>query len=178
MNTKPTSQQATHSAAHSAALPHIHVLAAQVMIVLLFLGAVITQFVLLPTLAAQQAVQDPAKAYLQLPYTLWCGAIIGGFELALFAIWNLLTLVKRDTVFTQPSRYWVTLIIYCAGADTILLALLLAHITMIAHVGTVFTNCILAAIVIFGITFVLIMLVMRQLLDSATADRTELEAVI
>lgn len=174
MNTQPTHQQASHSAA----LPYIHVLAAQVMIVLLFLGAVITQFVLLPTLAAQQAAQDPAKAYLQLPYTLWCGAIIGGFELALFAIWNLLTLVKRDTVFTQPSRYWVTLIIYCAGADTILLALLLTHITLIAHVGTVFTNCILAAIVIFGITFVLIMLVMRQLLDSATADRTELEAVI
>lgn len=155
-----------------------HVLAAQIMVILLIVGALATQFHLLPALAAQQAAEDPANAYLQWPYTLWCGLIIAVFLVALCSIWNLLMLVKHDTVFTPSSRRWVTLIIYCAIIDTALLALLLAHITLIAHVGTAFTNSILAAMVIFGIAFVLIMLVMRQLLDNATADRSELEAVI
>lgn len=160
---------------HTKQLPLV---ATQIMICLLFTGALITQCWLLPTLAQHQATEEPSKAYLQLPYTIWCVLIIAVFEIALIAVWQLLRLVQVGTVFTTPSRRWVNLIIICASIDTTLLTLLLIHIVWIAHVGNYFTNIILAAIIVFGITFIMIMLVMRQLLDDATSDYNELKAVI
>lgn len=138
----------------------------------------LTQCWFLPALALQRAAITPDLQYLMIPYLILCELIVSGFDCILLALLVLLNMVNANQVFSLKAHRWTSLIIYAAAFDTLLLLILTVHTTFIAHAGTLLINLLLAGGTIVGLIGTLVMLVMRDLLDSATAQHDELEAVI
>ena len=100
-----------------------------------------------------------------------------GFDVALIAIWRLLSLTASSSVFSDAAFRWVGLIIGCISFDTALVIGLLAH-NLIASLGPPILAIALLTLTVVGTALTLLMIVMRGLLAAATAQREELEAVI
>ena len=146
-------------------------------LVVLLLGSVLAQ-VLVPVFASDVGTMVPEVAYLVVPYSVAAILFIGCGQVALLAVWRLLSLVDGGVIFTRRALRWVDLIIVCAAVATVLSAGVLIHMLgfvpggggpMVYYVGLT-----IAA----GLAFALLMVVMRGLLESAIADRAELDEVI
>ena len=149
----------------------------RVALVVLLLGTVFVQ-VLLPVFASEEGRIFPEVAYLVVPYSVAAILFIGCGQVALLAVWRLLSMVDGGVIFTRRALRWVDVIIACAAVATVLSAGVWIH--MVAFVpgsgGPMFYY--LAACVACGLAFVLLMVVMRGLLLAAVADRAELDEVI
>jgi len=97
-------------------------------------------------------------------------------QVILVATWKLLTLVKKDRIFTTASLKWVDAIVWAIGAAW------LVFVGMLIFVGfnaddpgmPMLLFLVTVAITVIG----LLMVVMRALLRQATTLRSDLEAVI
>lgn len=139
---------------------------------------------------------DVATAYPHADASHWM-YVIGGvlmvacFEIALIPLWRLLTLARRRDVFSGEAVRWTNGILACAGAEAVLVILLmLAQIWMspsmlvVEALGVerdsvrfvILGACLVALLLIAA--FELLMLVMRSLLMQAIEQRDELAAVI
>jgi len=147
------------------------------LMVLLLVFAAAIQIWLLPAISADFAADAPEFAYLRIPYLIVCELLMVGFDVALIAIWRLLSLVASSSVFSDAAFRWVGLIIGCIGFDTVLVIGLLAH-NLIASLGPPILAIALLTLTVVGVALTLLMIVMRGLLTAATAQREELEAVI
>lgn len=148
----------------------------RVALVILLLGSVLAQ-VLVPLFASQQALTFPEVAYLAIPYSVAVILVIACTQVALLAVWQLLSLINRGIIFTRRSLRSVDVITACAAVATVLGAGTMIHLLFIVRVGGPMILW-LAAWLPGGLAFVLLMFVMRGLLESAIADRTELDEVI
>lgn len=146
-------------------------------LVVLLLGAVLAQ-VLLPVFASEEGRIFPELAYLVVPYSVVGIIVIACIEVALLAVWRLLSLVNSGAIFTGRALHWVDVITACAVLATALSAGVLAHLLFVVRVGGPGVLLGLAACLAGGLAFVLLMVVMRGLLDTAIADRSELDQVI
>ena len=149
----------------------------RVLLVVLLLGTVLAQ-VLLPVFASEEGMVFPEVAYLVVPYSVAAILFIGCGQVALFAVWRLLSLVDGGVIFTRRALRWVDVITACAAVATVLSAGVWIHMLGFVPGGGGPTFYYLAACVAGGLAFVLLMVVMRGLLESAIADRTELDEVI
>lgn len=149
----------------------------RVALVVLLLGSVLAQ-VLVPVYASEVGTRFPEVAYLVLPYSVAAILFIGCGQVALLAVWRLLSLVDGGVIFTLGALRWVDLITACAAVATVLSAGVLIHMLGFVPGGGGPMIYYLAASVAGGLAFVLLMIVMRGLLESAIADRTELDEVI
>ena len=93
-------------------------------------------------------------------------------------MWRLLSLIEGGVIFTRRALRWVDLITACGAVATVLSAGVLLH--LLAFVGARHPTLVLGLVAALagGSAFVLLMVVMRGLLESAIADRAELDAVI
>lgn len=158
--------------------PHpavILVLKSLMALLLAFAAAI--QIWLLPAIAAEFAADAPEFTYLHWPYLIVCELLMVGFDVALIAIWRLLSLTASSSVFSDAAFHWVGLIIGCISFDTALVIGLLAH-NLIASLGPPILVIALTILTVVGTALTLLMIVMRGLLAAATAQREELEAVI
>lgn len=146
------------------------------MALLLAIAAAI-QIWLLPAISADFAANAPEFAYLRIPYLIVCELLMVGFDVALIAIWRLLSLTASSSVFSDAAFRWVGLIIGYISFDTALAIGLLVH-NLIASLGPPILVIALTILAIVGMALTLLMIVMRGLLAAATAQREELEAVI
>ena len=149
----------------------------RVALVLLLLGTVLAQ-ILVPVFASEEGRIFPEVAYLVVPYSVAAILFIGCGQVALLSVWRLLSIVDRGVIFTRHSLPWVDVITACAAVATVLSAGVLIHMLSFVPGGGGPTIYFLAACVAGGLAFVLLMVVMRGLLVSAIADRTELDEVI
>jgi len=149
----------------------------RVVLVVLLLGTVFAQ-VLLPVLASYEGTIFPEVAYLVVPYSVASIVFFGCGQVALLAVWGLLSMVNGGVIFTRRALRWVDVITACAAVATVLSAGVLIHMLSFVPGGGGPTIYFLAACVAGGLAFVLLMVVMRGLLVSAIADRTELDEVI
>jgi peptidoglycan/LPS O-acetylase OafA/YrhL len=149
----------------------------RVALVVLVLGAVVAQ-VLVWVVASEEGRIFPEVAYLVVPYSVAGFLFIGCGQVALLAVWRLLSMVKGGDIFTRRALRWVDVITACAAVATVLSAGLLIHMLSFVPGGGGPTVYFLGACVAGGLAFVLLMVVMRGLLESAIADRTELDEVI
>ena len=147
------------------------------LMVLLLVFAAAIQIWLLPAISADFAADAPEFAYLRIPYLIVCELLMVGFDVALIAIWRLLSLTASSSVFSDAAFRWVGLIIGCISFDTALVIGLLAH-NLIASLGPPILAIALLTLTVVGVALTLLMVVMRGLLTAATAQREELEAVI
>ncbi len=92
-------------------------------------------------------------------------------------VWRLLSLVDGGVITPRALR-WADVITACAAVATVLSSGVLIHLLGFVPGGGGPMIYYLGACVAAGIAFALLMLVIRGLLVSAIADRTELEEVI
>ena len=132
----------------------------------------------MPVSASQFGTTVPEVAYLVVPYSVAAILFIACVQVALLVVWRLLSLVDSGVIFTRRALRWVDVITACAAVATVLSAGVLIHMLSFVPGGGGPTIYFLAACVAVGLAFVLLMVVMRGLLESAIADRTELDEVI
>ena len=149
----------------------------RVALVVLLLGSVLAQ-VLVPVYASQVGTRFPEVAYLVVPYSVAAILFIGCGQVALLVVWRLLSLVNGGVIFTRRALRWVDVITACGAVATVLSVGVLVHLLGFVPGGGGPTVLYVVACVVGGLAFVLVMVVMRGLLESAIADRTELEEVI
>jgi len=148
----------------------------RVALVVLLLGTVLAQL-LVPVFASEEGRIYPELAYLVVPYSVAGILAIASGQVALLVVWRLLSMVNGGVIFTRRALRWVDLITACAAVATVLFAGPMIHLLFFVGVGGPLILW-LAAILAGGLAFVLLMVVMRGLLESAIADRTELDEVI
>ena len=149
----------------------------RVALVVLLLGTVLAQ-VLLPVIASEEGGIYPELAYLVVPYSVAGIIAIACGQVALLAVWRLLSMVNGGVIFTRRALRWVDVITACAAVAAVLWAGPMIHLLFFVGVGGPGVVLGLAACLASGLAFVLLIVVMRGLLESAIADRTELDEVI
>lgn len=149
----------------------------RIALIVLLLGSVLVQL-LVPLLASQEATLFPEVAYLAVPYSVAAILFIACGQVALLAVWRLLSLVRLGAIFTRGALRWVDLITACAAIAAALGAGVLFHLVYIVGAYNAVLSLGLAACLVGGLAFVLLMVVMRGLLQSAITDRAELDEVI
>ncbi|VVJ16134.1 Transmembrane transport protein [Amycolatopsis camponoti] len=152
------------------------VAALRVFLVVLFAVLVVFQTLSLPGGIAYHTQQNPHDAPLRWPLTAIAVFLVLCVQVVVVATWQLLTLVKKDRIFTPASLKWVDAIVWAIGAAW------LVFVGMLIFVGFNADDPgmpMLLFLVTVGITVLgLLMVVMRALLRQATTLRTDLEAVI
>lgn len=142
-------------------------------------------------LSAYVVEQVPETAPALWPYRIAGVLGILCFEVALAAVWPLLTLTRNRDIFSGRAIRWTDLIIGCACAEGVLVLFVLVfsninreYVNPVTHetvpaalASPPFVLALLVALLLIA-AFVLLMLVMRSLLTQAIAQRRELEAVI
>ncbi len=148
------------------------------LLIMIFMGTVLGQTIVVPTLAAESATLFPEVAGLAVPYA---ALVIGGIfclQAMLVATWILLSHVQRDVIFSPDSLRWATVIIWAAAAATTLALILGIHLFGVVRTGGPGVLLLVGGTVICGTAFVLLMSVMRDLLRSATRLDSELAEVV
>lgn len=96
------------------------ILALRALIVVLFAGLLVVQTVILPLLGIDIAEEAPPD-YLWLRWPVVILGILGVLtvQVALVCIWQLVTMVRKETVFSHAAFRYVDVIIGCALAATL-----------------------------------------------------------
>ena len=148
----------------------------RVFLVLLFGILVLFQTMSLPGQFAHMARQDPEMAYLRWPATAVSVFWVLCVQVVVVATWQLLTLVKKDRIFTEASLRWVDAIVWAILAGWLVLAGVFLYVGFNADDPGLPLLLFLALI---GVAVLgLLMVVLRTLLKQATTLRSDLEQVI
>lgn len=154
------------------------VAALRVLLVILFLSAVSAQAWFIPQLARDCVSAFPELAYLAPGYVILWFAVAVCVQIALVAVWVLLSKVRRGAIFSDRSFLWVNAIAGAGALATALVAGFEFHLLGVVDVGGPPLGILLSGIVVAGAAFTLVMVVMRGLLRQATQLRAELEEVV
>ena len=151
----------------------------RVLLVVIAAGVLLAQVVIVPVLGgilADRSRLDVAA----LVYSIAAIAVGVCVEVALVAIWALLARVGRGAIFTERAFRWVDTIIGSGVVATAIVVGIGAHIVLVIEprLDAPGLDLIVIAAVVASATFVLLMVVMRGLLRSATALQAELEEVV
>jgi DUF2975 family protein len=148
----------------------------RVFLVILFAVLVMLQTFSLPGQIRYMAQQSPEDAYLRWPLTAVAVFWVLCTQVVVVATWQLLTLVKRDRIFSDASFGWVNAILAAIAAAWVVL------VAVFLYVGFRATDPglpLLLFLLSVGVAVLgLLMVVMRALLRQATTLRTDMEAVI
>ena len=153
------------------------ILALRVLIVVLLVGMLFGQLRFLPVVVANDLRENGAGEVAVL-YPALGIALIACAEAVLIAVWALLSMVRKDAIFSERAFRWVDVIVVAGVAATALTLFFLLHWNWIAPEVPPGILGIVTGVVLGFATFVLLMLVMRGLLRKATALRSELDEVV
>ncbi|MFJ1541225.1 DUF2975 domain-containing protein [Micromonospora chalcea] len=145
-------------------------------LVLLFAILVLFQTMSLPGQFAHMAREDPDMAYLRWPATAVTVFWVLCVQVVIVCTWQLLTLVKRDRIFTEASLRWVDGIVWAVAAAWVVLVGFFLYVGFNADDPGL---PLLLFLLVTGVSVLgLLMVVLRALLRQATTLRTDMEAVI
>ncbi|MFE2755241.1 DUF2975 domain-containing protein [Actinosynnema sp. NPDC059335] len=155
---------------------HRAVAALRVFLVLMFGVLLLFQVMSLPGQFRHMARENPDVAYLRWPLTAVTVFWVLCVQVVIVAIWKLLTLVKKDRIFSEASLRWVDLIVWAIAAAWVVFQAVFLYVGFNADDPGVPLLLFLLSI---GLTVVgLLMVVMRALLRQATTLRSDMESVI
>lgn len=150
------------------------ILALRVLLVLIALGALAGQVVIIVLVALHVSGSD--ATVLAVAYSVLAVGAIACLEVALAALWVLLSMVRRGAIFDERAFRWVDVISVAGLVAAVLVAALCVHVGEIDDApGLVGIGL---GVVVAGAAFALLMVVMRGLLRSATLLRRELDEVV
>ncbi|WP_168582785.1 DUF2975 domain-containing protein [Gephyromycinifex aptenodytis] len=148
--------------------------------VLLLLGlaiAMAVQVIVLPVLSGWMAESYPEVAYMRWPVlTLTVLGLLFG-EVVLVATWRLLDAIASSQIFASTSFAWVDGIIWSLAAATAVSVALFGYLTWVG-IGPITVPVLALLTVLAALGMLLLMIVMRSLLQQASALHTDMEAVI
>jgi hypothetical protein len=147
--------------------------ALRALLVVLAIGSLAAQIIIVFVVAThpETDLTDRAVTYAALGV-----AAIACVQVALVALWVLLSMVRRGAIFDERAFRWVDTITVAGPVAAILVAALCAHIGEIDDApGLILIG---GGVAVGGVAFALLMIVMRGLLRSATEFRRELDEVV
>ncbi len=97
--------------------------------------ALLTQALVVPWVAAACADAYPEVAYLERPYVVAVVTAILGFEVALFAAWQLLSAAKAGNVSKRPATRWADIVAGSLCFMAVVVAGICVHAAFVANVG-------------------------------------------
>jgi len=148
----------------------------KVFLVVLFGVLVMLQTFSLPGQFRYMAQESPESAYLRWPLTAVSVFWVLCVQVVVVATWQLLTLVKKDRIFSDASLAWVDAIVWAILAAWVVLVGVFLYVGFRADDPGL---PLLLFLMVVGVTVLgLLMVVMRALLRQATTLRTDMEAVI
>jgi hypothetical protein len=148
----------------------------RVFLVVLFGVLVMLQTFSLPGQFRYMAQESPESAYLRWPLTAVSVFWVLCVQVVVVSTWQLLTLVKRDRIFSDASLAWVDAIVWAILAAWVVLVGVFLYVGFRADDPGL---PLLLFLMVVGVTVLgLLMVVMRALLRQATTLRTDMEAVI
>ncbi|WP_433342478.1 DUF2975 domain-containing protein [Micromonospora sp. CA-111912] len=148
----------------------------RIFLVLLFGILVMFQTLSLPGMFAHMAKESPNDAHLRWPMTAVSVFWVLCIQVVIVSTWKLLTLVKRDRIFSDAALAWVDAIVWAIVAAWVVLLGVFLYIGFNASDPGL---PVLLFLMLVGVTVLgLLMVVMRALLRQATTLRTDMEAVI
>jgi Protein of unknown function (DUF2975) len=155
---------------------NLAVTALRILLVMAFALLLVFQTLSLPGQFAHMAQENPADAYLQWPLTVFAVVEVACVQVVIVSTWKLLTMVRRDRIFSKAALAWVDAIVWAVLTAWVLLAGVFLFIVLNADDPGV--PMMLMLMLVGGAVIGLLMVVMRALLRQATALRTDMEAVI
>ena len=165
-------------------MSRLAILALRVVIVMMFAGLLAVQIMIIPAIGRDIDDGGAEVAHLRWPVMVIGFLGVLAVQVALVCIWQLLTMVRRDTVFSTAAFRYVDVIIGAAVAATLLAMVL----SFVLAPGEAVAPGIVLLVVIGGMAtagIALLVLVMRVLLakamvldSTATTLRAELDEVI
>ncbi|MET0296979.1 MAG: DUF2975 domain-containing protein [Microbacterium sp.] len=135
------------------------------------------QIFIVPIVAAQSAWRYHEIAYLQIP-----GLVIGVLflvcvQIVLVCVWRLLSLVRKDAIFTERAFPEVDVSLWAVAFATFLVAVALVTLSASGVMnGSITLLCVLGIVVGGGLS--LLIVVLRGLLRKATQLEQDLSEVV
>ncbi len=152
-------------------------LALRALIALILLLLLVAQIVAVPYVAAGFAERYPEFAPLRVPATIAAILLILCVEANFVCVWQLLSLVRRDAIFSRAAFRWVDGILSALLVATAIVAIAFA---MLITAGA--TTPSLSLLLVFGIVIggglCLLVLVLRGLLEKALRLEEDLSEVV
>ena len=148
----------------------------RVLLVVLFGILVVFQTMSLPGQFRFMAQEEPDLAYLRWPATAVSVFWVLCVQVVIVCTWKLLTLVRKDRIFSPASLAWVDAIVWAVAAAWVVLVGVFLYVGFNADDPGL---PLLLFLVVVGVTVLgLLLVVLRALLRQATALRADMEAVI
>ncbi|HYQ69483.1 DUF2975 domain-containing protein [Actinophytocola sp.] len=148
----------------------------RVLLVVLFGILVVFQTMSLPGQFRFMAQEEPDLAYLRWPATAVSVFWVLCVQVVIVCTWKLLTLVRKDRIFSPASLAWVDAIVWAVAAAWVVLVGVFLYVGFNADDPGL---PLLLFLVVVGVTVLgLLLVVLRALLRQATTLRADMEAVI
>ena len=152
------------------------VLALRIVLVVAFLLLLLFQVMSIPGQFAHMAQENPDRAHLQWPLTIFFILEVACVQVVIVSTWKLLTMVKQDRIFSRGALGWVDAIVWAIAAGWTMLAALSAVVVLNADDPGL--PLLLFLILVAGAALGLVVVVLRALLRQAADLRADMEAVI
>ncbi|WP_228404133.1 DUF2975 domain-containing protein [Pseudarthrobacter sp. L1SW] len=150
--------------------------ALRIVLVAAFLLLVLFQVMSIPGQFAHMAQENPERASLQWPLTIFFILEVACVQVVIVGTWKLLTLVKQDRIFTRGALVWVDAIVWAIASGWTMLAALAAVVVLNADDPGL--PLLLLLVLVAGAALGLVVVVLRALLRQAADLRADMEAVI
>ncbi|MET4135359.1 DUF2975 domain-containing protein [Pseudarthrobacter sp. PvP090] len=152
------------------------VIALRIVLVVAFLLLVLFQVMSIPGQFAHMAQENPDRASLQWPLIIFFILEVACVQVVIVSTWKLLTMVKRDSIFSNDALRWVDAIVWAIAAGWTMLAVLSASVVLNADDPGL--PLLLLLVLVAGAALGLVVVVLRALLRQAADLRADMEAVI
>jgi hypothetical protein len=157
-------------------ITRLAVIALRIVLVAAFLLLLLFQVMSLPGQFAHMASEDPERAYLKWPLTIFGILELACVQVVIVSTWKLLTMVRRDQIFSVRAFVWVDAIMWAIAAAWTMLAVFSAIVVLNADDPGV--PLLLILMLVAGAAAGLVVVVLRALLRQAADLRADMEAVI
>lgn len=153
------------------------ILALRALIALMLALLLTAQVAAVPYVAAGFAERYPEFAALRVPAVVAAVLLIACVEATFLCVWQLLSLVSRDAIFSRAAFRWVDGIRICLVAATAIVAIAFG---LLLAVGATTPSISLLAVfgVVVGCGLCLLVVVMRGLLEKALRLEEDLAEVV
>ncbi|MGG6379993.1 DUF2975 domain-containing protein [Paenarthrobacter sp. NEAU-H11] len=154
-------------------ITRLAVTALRVVLVAAFLLLVLFQVMSIPGQFAHMAQENPERAYLQWPLTMFFILEVACVQVVIVSTWKLLTLVRQDRIFSRGALVWVNAIVWAIAAGWAMLAAV-----VVLNADDPGLPLLLLLVLVAGAAVGLVVVVLRALLRQAADLRADMEAVI
>lgn len=157
-------------------ITRLAVIALRIVLIAAFLLLLLFQVMSIPGQFAHMAQENPERAHLQWPLTIFFILEVACVQVVIVSTWKLLTLVKQDRIFSSGALVWVNPIVWAIAGGWTMLAAFAAVVVLNADDPGL--PLLLLLVLVAGAALGLVVVVLRALLRQAADLRADMEAVI